>query len=126
MKRWGLEVGSQTLWDQLHALGRRLAPCYDALFERVRTAPVMGLDQTSWKRLNRKNGTPWQMWCLTTEDVIYHRIREDKSARSWNALIGDYRGIVVTRSTRMALPNATIRAQSWLGVGRTSATATAG
>lgn len=95
MKRWGLDVSSQTLWDQLSALHQRLRPCYDALYERVMADDVIGLDQTGWKRLNAKGATPWQMWCLTTEDVVYHRIREDKSAASWNAIVGDYQGVVV-------------------------------
>ena len=95
MKRWSLDVSSQTLWDQLSALHQRLRPCYGALYERVMADNVIGLDQTGWKRLNAKGATPWQMWCLTTEDVVYHRIREDKSAVSWNAIVGDYKGVVV-------------------------------
>jgi transposase len=95
MKRWGLELGSQTLWDQLVALAALLRPCYDALYKKMLSSPVIGLDQTSWKRLNKKGATPWQMWCLTTPSVIYHRICEDKSAKSWNALLGDFSGVVV-------------------------------
>lgn len=95
MKRWGLEVSSQTLWDQLQALGKLLRPCYEALYRRVLDCNVIGLDQTGWRRLDSKGGTPWQMWCLTTEDVVYHQIRDDKSAASWNAILGDYAGVVV-------------------------------
>ncbi|MEM1031211.1 MAG: transposase [Myxococcota bacterium] len=73
MKRWGLDVSSQTLWDQLAALHQRLRPCYDALYERVMASRVIGLDQTGWKRLDAKGAKPWQMWCLTTEDAVYHR-----------------------------------------------------
>ena len=95
MKRWGLEVGSQTLWDQLLALGQLLRPCYDALYERVMAEPVVGLDQTGWKRLNKKGATPWQMWCLSSPDVIYHRICEDKSTDSWNELLKGFEGVAV-------------------------------
>jgi transposase len=95
MKRHGLELASQTLWDQLWALSQLLRPCYDALYQQALSAPVLGLDQTGWKRLNKKKAKPYQMWCLTTPDVIYHRIREDKSTASWNAILGDYAGVVV-------------------------------
>lgn len=95
MTRHGLELTSQTLWDQLSALSRLLRPCYDALNEQAMSAPVLGLDQTSWKRLNKKKATPWQMWCLTTPEVVYHCIREDKATSSWNALLGDFAGIIV-------------------------------
>jgi len=47
MTRHGLELTSQTLWDQLSALSRLLRPCYDALNEQAMSAPVLGLDQTS-------------------------------------------------------------------------------
>ena len=95
MKRWGLEISSQTLWDQLLAIGSSLKPCYDALRALALSAPVIGLDQTSWKRLEKKNATPWQMWCITAPEVIYHRICDDKSADSWNEVLGDYAGVVV-------------------------------
>ncbi len=96
MKRWGLELGSQTLWDQLLALSRLLRPCYEALKALALSSPVIGLDQTSWKRLDKKKkSTPWQMWCLTTPEVIYHRIYDDKSVACWNDLLGDYNGVIV-------------------------------
>lgn len=95
MKRWGLEVTSQALWDQLQALSFLLKPCYDALHALLLEEPVIGLDQTSWKRLESKKGKPWQMWCLTTDCLVYYRIRGDKSAESWNELLGDYQGVVV-------------------------------
>jgi len=95
MKRWGLEVGSQTLWDQVLALGQLLRPCYDALYARILATRVIGLDQTSWKRLNKKGATPWQMWCLSSPEVIYHRICEDKSVQAWNDLLQGFTGVAV-------------------------------
>jgi len=95
MKRHGLEVTSQTLWDQLHALAGRLRVVWDELFATVMRAPVIGLDQTSWKRLNEKRSKPWQMWCLTAPGVVYHRILDDKSGATFDALVGDYAGVIV-------------------------------
>lgn len=95
LKRHGLVITSQTLWDQLNVLGRRLESASRALLARVLAEPVVGLDQTGWPRLDGKGDTPWQMWCLTTPRAVVHRIRDDKSAETFKALMGGYRGVVV-------------------------------
>lgn len=95
LRRHGLEVTSQTLWDQLEALARRLKSADEALFKQALEKPVIGLDQTSWPRLDGKADKPWQMWCFTTPDVVCHRIRDDKGAETFKALVGHYSGVIV-------------------------------
>lgn len=95
LRRHGLTVTSQTLWDQLSVLGRRLESASRALLARVLAQPVIGLDQTGWPRLDGKGETPWQMWCLTAPGIVVHQIRDDKSANTFKSLIGDYRGVIV-------------------------------
>jgi len=95
LRRHGLVITTQTLWDQLQALGRRLESASRALLARLLTEPVIGLDQTSWPRLDGKGETPWQMWCLTSPGVVVHRIRDDKSANTFRDLMGGYAGAVV-------------------------------
>lgn len=95
LRRHGIEVTSQTLWDLVHALANRLRKHYEALFAHVLNTPVIGLDQTSWKRLEKKGAKPWQMWCLTTPDAVYHRICDDKGTKTFTSLVGDYRGVIV-------------------------------
>jgi transposase len=95
MRRHGLEVTSQTLWDQQWAMTELLRPNYDALYEQVMAQPVIGLDQTGWPRLEDNGGKPWQMWCLTAPGLVYHRICDDKSARTFGELVGNYQGTIV-------------------------------
>jgi transposase len=95
LRRHGLVVTTQTLWDQLHALGRRLESASRALLARVLAEPVIGLDQTSWPRLDGKGDKPWQMWCLTAPGVVVHRIKSDKGTSTFKSLIGDYEGVIV-------------------------------
>jgi transposase len=95
LRRHGLVVTTQTLWDQLQALGRRLESASRALLARLLAEPVIGLDQTSWPRLDGKGDTPWQMWCLTSPGVVVHRIRDDKSANTFRDLTTGYAGTVV-------------------------------
>jgi len=95
LERQGLVVSSTTLWDLAYALARRLTIVSDALLAHVKSQPVIGLDQTSWPRLESDAKKPWQMWCLTAPGVVVHRIREDKSALTFKALVGDYQGTIV-------------------------------
>lgn len=124
MKRHGLVVTSQTLWDQLHALAKRLREHWEALLAHVLRQPVIGLDQTSWKRLDKKRKeTPWQMWCLTAPEVVYHRICDDKSAETFDALVGKYEGVIVcdklsTHESAVARAGPNIQAGCWAHVFR--------
>lgn len=95
LRRHGLLVTTQTLWDQVNALGRRLESASRALLARALAQPVVGLDQTSWPRLDGKGDKPWQMWCLTAPGIVVHRIRDDKGADTFRALMGAYQGVIV-------------------------------
>ena len=98
MKRQGLRVRSSTLWDQIDALAFHLQASYDAIREYILTGKVVGLDTTGWPRLHKKGrgSKPWQMWCLTKQDAVYHAICEDKSAATCLDILGDFTGVVVS------------------------------
>lgn len=95
VERHGLVVTSQTLWDMALAIARRLQLVDEALYAHVMSRPVIGLDQTGWPRLESGASKPWQMWCLTAPGAVVHRIRDDKSAATFAALVGNYHGTIV-------------------------------
>ncbi len=97
MERQGLAVTSQTLWKQLDALARELQPAYEGLRDLILAHPggVVGLDQTSWKRLSDKNAAPYQMWCLTAPGAVFHSIRDDKATPTFLDILGGFEGVVV-------------------------------
>jgi transposase len=95
MAQHGLVVTPQTLWDQLYAVAQRLKITVDGLMKHVLAQPVIGLDQTGWPRLDGAGTKPWQMWCLTSPGAVVHRIRDDKSAATFVALVGAYEGVIV-------------------------------
>jgi transposase len=65
------------------------------LFAHALSKSVIGLDQTGWKSLDGKKDKPWQMWCITAPGVVCHRIRADKGADTFKALVGKYVGTIV-------------------------------
>ena len=95
MDQHGLAITPQALWDQLYVVAERLKITVAGLIKHVMEQPVIGLDQTSWPRLEQADAKPWQMWCLTTPDAVVHRIREDKSANTFKLLVGEYQGVIV-------------------------------
>ena len=95
MNARGLEITSQTLWDQLDAAARLLTPSWEALRRHILAHPVIGLDQTGWPSLDDKARKPWQMWCLTAPMKVWHSIRDDKSAATFSAVTDGFAGVVV-------------------------------
>ena len=43
--------------------------------------PIVGLDQTSWPRLDGKADKPWQIWCLTMTSVHWVATHNEGTAR---------------------------------------------
>ncbi len=95
LRRHGIETTTQTLWGLLLSLQQRMLRADDALLERALGDPVIGLDQTGWKRLDDKKKKSWQIWCVTAPGVVVHRIRKDKGTDTFLDLVGDYRGVIV-------------------------------
>jgi transposase len=103
MKRHGLEVHRQTLWDQVWALCCELEPVHEALIAHILAQPVIGLDQTGWPDLSKRKqpkterakNRPYQLWALTSLDAVAHEIRSDKSAATMRDIIGAFDGIIV-------------------------------
>lgn len=91
----GLDIGSNTLWDQVYAVATWCEATWRALGEAALREGIIGLDQTGWPNLDAKSKKKWQMWSITTPRVVFHAIRGDKSAASFDALVGDYSGYIV-------------------------------
>jgi hypothetical protein len=58
MAERGLVVTPQALWDQLYALAERLKITVAGLVDYIMQQPVIGLDQTSWPRLDGAGTKP--------------------------------------------------------------------
>jgi transposase len=94
MRRAGLDVTTQTLFDQLVALEARLEPSYEALVAEVLAAPVIGADETRW-RVMGKGAKTWWAWSLWTDEAVVYRILASRSTQAARDLLGDYAGVVL-------------------------------
>jgi transposase len=95
MAREGLIVDSQTLWDQLHAIARHLAPTYEALGRRALQAPVINVDETRWAIMGASKPAAGTVWGVHAPSVSFYRILPGKSADEGREVLAGYRGIVV-------------------------------
>jgi len=96
MSRSGLQVSSQTLWDQLEALAGHLQPTYEALKGYVRSSPVIGADETTWPLMKKGETKKWYVWSLSRPDAVYHEIHPSRSQTAARSILGGYQGVVVT------------------------------
>lgn len=102
MQRDGLTIDSQTLWDQIDALAKLLAPAHDRLQQYVLEQPVIGADETYWRLMGEKgkreggDGKRWQAWAVVAPDAVCYRIEDSRSSEAAKKLLGGYSGIVIT------------------------------
>lgn len=99
MGRQGLEVDSQTLFDQLWPLTRALAPAYERLGIEQRKQSVLFVDETGWPLFAGKgqaaHSSRWKIWTLTSPIGIYDDILDGRSTACASALLSEYEGTVM-------------------------------
>jgi transposase len=98
MRNEGLEVDTQTLWDQINRLAAVCYPAYDRIFEFVRNHAVVFADETTWKLLGKPasgaNKT-WQVWTLACDSAVYYRIQNSRSTNAARNVLNGYAGVVM-------------------------------
>jgi transposase len=95
MERQGLEVTTQTLWDQLFALGEHLRPSYAAMQTQVLKSPVIGADETTWQLMESGASKTWWAWSISSPQGVYHHIHATRGVEAAEAILGSYAGVVV-------------------------------
>ena len=95
MGRQGLEVSSQTLWDQIDALAGLGKPTHVALGDRVLEYSVIHADETRWPLLDGKRKSAWTIWTRSTPKIVHYEILSSKSARAAKRLFAGFDGVIV-------------------------------
>jgi transposase len=95
MRREGLTVDSQTLWDQLDVLATVLQPTCAALNRHVLDAEVVGADETWWRLMDQKGSKRWWVWGVTRDDAVIYKTLPSRSRAAAGQVLNGYRGIVM-------------------------------
>lgn len=95
MKRSGLVVTSQTLWDQLWALYGLLLPTLIALKVQARCADVLHVDETSWRMMGKGRSKKWWLWVVRSARAVIFELLPSRGNDAAKVALGDYAGIVV-------------------------------
>ncbi len=98
MRRQGLQIDSQTLWDQLFALSVHVQPAYEALHDHVLSLSVVGADETTWRLMGQNavtNTKRWQVWALSAPDAVVYQLHPSRGADAAARLLQDFSGTVM-------------------------------
>lgn len=95
MRREGLRIDSQTLWDQIEGLAWLLEPTRDALGKRVLASPLIHADETSWRLMDKAVDSKWWVWATACSDAVVYRILDSRSTDAAAKVLPDYHGIVM-------------------------------
>lgn len=93
----GLVVDTQTLWDQIEALARLLAPSWERLREQALRERVLGFDETRWEVLTKGSASrkSWAMWQLSTRTIAYFAIAADHDSEAGKKFLDGFSGIAI-------------------------------
>ena len=81
MKREGLDVCSQTLWDQIWALSQVLKPSYDALLPYIFSFSVICADESIWYLLEKGGRKKWFIWGASSPFGVYYRLDPSRGGK---------------------------------------------
>jgi transposase len=96
MKRAGLHVDSQTLWDQIQALAKHLEPTYEALCSTVLDFDVVYADETHWRNHENSNTSKWWTWCVASNEIAAYRILRSRSQKAAQEVLEGFEGVAMT------------------------------
>ena len=100
MQSEGLNIDSQTLWDQTDSVAFWSIGAYRKITAQVLSAPVVGADETQWRlmdtRSNAKEPTSrWWVWAVRSPAAVVYHLDEHRSKDAAATLLRGYEGVVM-------------------------------
>lgn len=97
MVRDGLDVTSQTLWDQIEQLTWLVEAVMPRLLAYVLSHSVVGADETTWKLMGAKapHHKSWFVWVLRVETAVFYALRDARSAKVAEGLLATFQGVLM-------------------------------
>jgi len=95
MRREGLFIDTQTLWDQVEAVASCLLPVHEALHVRILQEPLVHADETHWWMITEPKAERWQAWAVACEHAACFQILQSRSAEAGRVLLRDFAGVAM-------------------------------
>jgi len=95
MGREGLEITSQTLWDQLWALKQLYEPSGKKILQHIISQEVAYGDETPWFLLPEGGRKKWYAWAAACHDAVYFRIDPHRSTEAAEELWQGFSGTMM-------------------------------
>jgi len=96
MKRQGLTVTSQTLWDQIDKLAEHVETTYLGIKHWIFGADVVGMDETTWRLMKKGRTKRWQMWAIRGRGAMWFALRDSRSGNTAAELLDGFEGWLIT------------------------------
>ena len=92
----GLNVTSQTLWDQLDKLADHVETTYLGIKHWIFGADIVGMDETTWRLMKKGRTKKWQMWAIRGRGAMWFARRDSRSGNTAAKLLEGYDGWLIT------------------------------
>jgi transposase len=93
--RQGLDITSQTLFDQHAALAALLKATWQRLCALALEEPVLHVDETGWRMWSGAGSPKWTLFGLTSPRLAAYHLVRSKSAATAHSLLRGFRGTLV-------------------------------
>ena len=95
MGEMGLQVRSQTLWNQLERLYVLLLPNYLALQTRILQSELIYADETHWKMIKKGGSKRWWVWLMSDERRSFFMLAPSRGQAAARQMFLGYDGFVM-------------------------------
>ena len=95
MAREGLVIDTPTLWDQVSAVAKALAPTYEALRRRIVSGPFAHADETRWMLIESPHADRYQAWGMAGPDAVFYKILPSRSAEAARQVLDGFSGVLM-------------------------------
>jgi len=89
---FGVSVSLGAVQKMIDRTSHAIEPHYEAIREKVHSAPVNHVDETTWRCESKLH---W-LWVLTNRTAAYFQVHSRRSKEAFHALIGAWKGILVS------------------------------
>lgn len=91
----GLDISSNTLWEQTERLARVLMPTHLLLREYVVSSCLMHADETPWYLLD-KGRSKWWVWSISRHDAVFYRVDPSRAHTVIVEMLDGFKGALVS------------------------------